>query len=333
MSRKARIVLCVAALLAFGAGCSGEREEPPVQGTDEALERGEVPQHGAPPGEAPPEPPPARRETRSRLSGYATPAEILRLDSPRYPEGVVVVALPLDYYDRPDKFYPLVIAFGGAGECARPPEQGALAWMGYYKADEAVKALEDNRLEREDFRELVSEEELRGFNEKLRSHPYEGVILACPSSPLLSRDLPLDSPDYEAFLMEEALPALTSLYRVDPGRVGVDGVSMGGARSMYYGLKHPQVFMRTGAVQGAFSPRSLYEDLVRKNRDALLERRIQIVTSDGDSLRGSSLWMHGLLEKHGIPHRFLILTGPHDYVFNQGPGSLALLLFHGRRAE
>ena len=30
----------------------------------------------------------------------------------------------------------------------------------------------------------------------------------------------------------------------------------------------------------------------------------------------------------GMP--FLYLSGPHDYIFNQGPGALALLLFHDR---
>jgi hypothetical protein len=31
-----------------------------------------------------------------------------------------------------------------------------------------------------------------------------------------------------------------------------------------------------------------------------------------------------------IAHEFKLLTGPHDYVFNRGPGAVEMLLFHDR---
>lgn len=265
------------------------------------------------------------------LSGYQIPVEYLIVPSREYSQAMVSVSLPPDYRERPEKRYPLVLAFGGAGECMRPPRQGALAWVKYYKTDEAVRALDNNRLTEADFKGLVTAAQLRRFNEQLAHHPYDGVILVCPYSPLLSVAQGLDLPAYEAFIVKELLPELKKRYRIAPESVGIDGVSMGGARSMYYGFKYPKMFSSIGSVQGAFGPfMGLYERLVKRNREALKKKAIQLITSDGDSMARSVEKMHRMLRANGIPHRYLKLTGPHDYIFNQGPGSLALLLFHNQ---
>lgn len=264
-----------------------------------------------------------------RITGYRTPAEYLTLPSKYVADATTVVTLPKDYEAQPQKKYPLVIAFGGAGECAKPPRSGAMAWMHYYKTDEAVEALQASRLQQPAFRGLAKDEEINAFNARLGKHPYRGIILACPYSPLLAVAQDLESLDYENYLVRELIPALKARYRVAEDRVGVDGVSMGGARSMYYGLKYPNVFSSIGSIQGAFGPYlELYERLIRQNRGALEKRSIQLITSDGDNLRRWVERMHQLLLTQGIPHRYSVLTGPHDYIFNQGPGCLALLVFH-----
>ncbi len=264
-----------------------------------------------------------------KISGYKTPAEYFIVPSRHHAPGTVVVTLPEDYPRQPHKRYPLVIAFGGAGECAREPRNGSLAWMHYYKTDEAVAALGSNRLEKRDFRELVDRPQLEEFNRRLNEKPYAGVILVCPASPLLSIGVGPEHPEYEAFIMEDLIPALKKKYRVAAGGIGVDGVSMGGSRSMYYGFKYPEIFASIGSVQGAFGPYlDIYRDLIANNREMLKERAIQLVTSDKDGMAPSVAKMHELLSSQGIPHRYLVLTGPHDYIFNQGPGSIALLVFH-----
>ncbi len=264
-----------------------------------------------------------------KLRGYKTPGETLTIGSRHHPEGIVAVSLPTDYGAHPEKSWPLVIAFGGAGECAREPRSGALAWMDFYKADEAIIALKRGQLKAADFRGLTTPGQLREFNAKLRKSAFQGVILACPSSPLISREFPLDSSRYEAFVIDEVIPALQKTYRVLPGRIGVDGVSMGGARSMFYGLRHPETFASIGAVQGAFGRYFyVYQELIARNQSLLKDRPIQLVTSDGDGLAPAVTKLHSMLDGVGIPHRFLMLTGPHGYTFNQGPGSLSLLMFH-----
>jgi len=272
---------------------------------------------------------PVRGPVVEKISGYMTPAEYFIIPSVNFSEAVVAVSLPSDYARKPKKTYPLVIVFGGAGECAKAPRSGALAWMHYYKTDEAVKALERKRLREADFRGLVKPPQLSEFNGRLKAHPYEGIILACPSSPLLSPQFGTEFPDYEAYIMEDLLPALQKRYRVAADSIGVDGVSMGGSRSMYYGFKYPEVFSSIGSVQGAFGPYiEVYRDLIQKKGNLIKKRSVQLVTSDGDVMATSVEKLHKLLLSNGITHRYYVLTGPHDYIFNQGPGALALLMFH-----
>jgi iron(III)-salmochelin esterase len=265
-----------------------------------------------------------------RISGYKTPAEYFSIKSENY-DGTTVVTLPMDYYKKRDKRYPLVIVFGGATECAKEPRKGALAWMRYYKTDEAIAALRRNKLESEDFRGLATPSEVGMFNRMLKEHPYDGMILACPSSPPVHAAEGPELPEYEEYIMNELLPALKKRYRVADDLIGVDGVSMGGARSIYYGLKYPEVFSAIGGIQGFFTPYlDLYDYLVKINADELRRRKIQLVTSDKDPLNPSNERMHMLLKRARIPHEFHVLTGPHDYIFNQGPGAISLLVFHDR---
>ncbi len=271
-----------------------------------------------------------RLPTIEKISGYKTPAEYFTLNSKNY-DGAVGVTLPIGYSSNSGQKYPLLIVFGGAGECARPPRQGALAWMGYYKMDEAVAALKRGRLSHSDFRGLANKNELRRFNRNLSENPYKGMIIACPSSPPVYGAAGPEFPSYEEYIMYELIPALIKHYPVLEDRIGVDGVSMGGARSMYYGLKYPEVFTSIGAVQGAFGPYSdLYRFLIKRGADDLKNRSIQITTSGKDVMLHSNEKMSKLLARFKIPHSFLVLTGPHDYIFNQGPGSISLLMFHNQ---
>jgi hypothetical protein len=265
-----------------------------------------------------------------KVGNFITPTEYFTIKSKHFPESICAVSLPSDYFENKTTSYPMVLAFGGAGECSRSPRQGSLAWVSYYKADEAANALSAGKLKKSDFRGLVSQDELDRFNRNLHKYPYKGVILVCPYSPLLTAQHGLEIPEYERYIMDELLPALCRHYRVDRSRIGVDGVSMGGARSMYYGFKYPDVFQRVGSVQAAVGPfMDTYSQLIRTNRERIRKCSIQLVSSDGDVFLKSIEKFSSMLDSGKTPHSMLILKGPHDYIFNQGPGSLALLAFHG----
>lgn len=289
----------------------------------ERVEPGPVPSHDALKD--------ANKVRVERASGYRVPVEYLVFSSKHFPAALASVALPSDYDSSPKKSYPLILAFGGAGECMRAPRDGALAWVGYYKTDEAAAALKDGDLKSADFRGLANRKEIASFNKRLGESPYQGVILACPYSPRLRMEDRLEAPGYERFVMDELIPEIKRRYRVAPNAIGVDGVSMGGARSLYYGFKYPETFHSIGAVQGAFGPYfPIYEELATKNRDILRHRSIQLITSKKDFMLKSVIRMHKMLVAMGIPHEYSILSGPHDYIFNQGPGAIALLMFHDR---
>ncbi|MGC8658030.1 MAG: alpha/beta hydrolase [Desulfomonilaceae bacterium] len=267
-----------------------------------------------------------------RINSVSVPSERVVINSKYIPDAVVVVTLPLDYKSRPKKSYPLVIAFGGAGECARTPREGSMAWVGYYSMDQAIHALNSSHLESKDFKGLVTPARLAAFNESLKKRPYTGAIVACPYSPLITGLTEFEHSAYEKFIIHELVPILKKRYRVDPVRIGVDGVSMGGARAMYFGLKYPQIFSSIGSIQGAFGPfLEIYAGLAHKNRSRLNGHAIQLVTSDGDGMAPSVGKMAQLLKDEGIRFTYMNLTGPHDYIFNQGPGSIALLMFHGQQ--
>lgn len=265
-----------------------------------------------------------------KVGNYLTPTEYFSIPSRHYSDAICAVSLPQDYSNDPTGKYPLVVAFGGAGECMRSPRQGALAWVHYYRADEAANALSSQNLTSSDFRGLVNKDQLEKFNHNLQLSPYRGVILVCPYSPALGLQPGLEFPEYEKYIVDELIPALCKHYRVDPSRIGVNGVSMGGARSMYYGFKYPEVFKRIGSVQAAVGPfMETYRLLINSNHDQISKCSIQIVSSDGDIFLKSVDTFSSMLNSLRLPHSLLILTGPHDYIFNQGPGSLALLAFHG----
>ena len=151
------------------------------------------------------------------ITSVSAPSEYLFLDSKNIADAVVAVTLPLDYDTNRNKYYPLVIAFGGAGECARAPREGALAWVGYYKMDDAIRALGRGRLESNDFRGLITPVRLAAFNKRLKNKPYAGVIVACPYSPLITSLMEFENTGYERFIIRELVPLLKKRYRVAQG--------------------------------------------------------------------------------------------------------------------
>lgn len=262
------------------------------------------------------------------LFGYARDAQLLVF----YEENAsyyVSLMLPKGYSGNAQT-YPLVLAFGGRGESLRDKREGAQAWIKYYYLDEAAQALSNPPLTLDAFNQFIDTDSLAGINSQLEHHPYKGLIIANPYSPDILENHDLTDAGYEKFVMERLLPYLKSHYRIQSQAIGIDGVSLGAARSMYFGLKYPEVFTTLGSIQGALDPwMPLFIQLIQANQTILANHPpIQLITSSGDYLRLSTIQMKEALTSFDIQTNYYDFKGPHDYIFNRGPGSLMLLIYH-----
>jgi enterochelin esterase-like enzyme len=248
----------------------------------------------------------------------------------------VVVVLPRGYDPSRPEPYPLLVAFSGRGEALRDPERGAWGWVRDYHLVRQLEALERGRLAVSDLLGLVSASRLARYNRSLAEKPFAGMVVACPHTYDLLGAETLRHPAYERFYLEELPAALRARFhlRRDAAGLGIDGVSLGGLWSLVLGFTRPERVGQIGALQPAVTP--FVDQLVAlaaKNRRALVARPIALVTSTADGLRPAVSRLSAALRHVKVHHGFTLLEGPHDYVFNQGPGGIQMLLWHDRRFQ
>lgn len=228
---------------------------------------------------------------------------------------------------------PLLVALHGRGEAGRGLKVGARGWRDDYELGRAVKRLDEPPLQAEDLLGLVEPQRLAALNASLTAHPFRGICVACPYTPALA-DRSLDGArPFGAFvtrdLVTKARQALA--LPVERERTGIDGVSMGGRLALLVGLSHPEVFGAVGTVQPAIGAEEagwLSELAARAQQQAPV--RLRLVTSDGDYFRKAVEALSARLSDDGVEHELLLTRGPHDYVYNRGPGSFEMLLWHDR---
>ena len=117
----------------------------------------------------------------------------------------------------------------------------------------------------------------------------------------------------------------------DRKQTGIDGVSMGGRIALLLGLSHPALFGAVGALQPAIGVDDapwLSELAAKAVSTAPLALRL--VSSEGDPFLAAVRALSKRLDVDGVKHQLVITPGPHDYVWNRGPGSAELLLWHER---
>ena len=246
----------------------------------------------------------------------------------------VVVLLPMGYDAARARPYPLLVAFSGRGEALLPPSRGSWGWVRDYQLRPQVRALGRGRLVQADFHGLVSSSWLARYNRALAAAPYAGMVVACPHTYDLLGHRRLGHAAYERFYLEELPAALRKRYhlRRDVAGLGLDGVSLGGLWSVYLGLAHPRKVGQVGALQPAVTPfLARLGELAARGAEQQLRRPLSLVSSSGDGLRPVVSRLSALLREEGVDHSFTLLTGPHDYIFNRGPGGIHMLLWHDRK--
>jgi enterochelin esterase-like enzyme len=228
---------------------------------------------------------------------------------------------------------PLLIAMHGLGETWRGPQRGAWGWVLDYALPRADRALRGGALTADHLEGLVTAPRLSALNRALRAQRYGGMVVLLPFTPDVRGAL--GGPDHQAYdrwlsegLIERArreLPVQTTREAT-----GIDGVSLGGLHALWTGLGHPEVFGSVGALQPAVRTRRAAVLARYNGSPSRLAQRIRITTSTRDSLRPDVTGLDADMTRARIAHEFRVLEGPHDYVFNRGPGAVEMLLFHDR---
>jgi enterochelin esterase-like enzyme len=233
----------------------------------------------------------------------------------------------------PNERYPVVVALHGRGEALKPRDRGALGWYIDYRLPDAFGALMGGRLTPASYRMLVRQEHLAMVNAALRERPFRGVMVVTPYVPDLS-GLPPTAPEMRAYadwvagaMLDKVREELPGAARTREG-TGIDGVSLGGWVSLVIGFGHPERFGAVGAIQPAIrGQEALVARLATRARATAGAQRVDLLTSEGDPYRAPTEQLSTLLRRARVSHRMRVLPGPHDYVFNQGPGAIEMLRF------
>ncbi len=82
---------------------------------------------------------------------------------------------------------------------------------------------------------------------------------------------------WESFLLQELLPAMQTQYRIDPERIYIGGISMGGMGSLRMAFKYPDRFRGVIALEPGIEPALAFDDIKLEDKfwraDAIFEER------------------------------------------------------------
>lgn len=247
-----------------------------------------------------------------------------------WPGGPATAKVLVPNWGEPDEKFPLVIALHGRGEALKGPSQGANGWPDDYAMIRAFERLRHPPLTDSDFENLADPTRLAEMN----ARTFRGLVVACPYVP----DLELQSgkvlEKYGRAIIEELIPRARKEAPVIPtaAATGIDGVSLGGATALRAGLVNPKAFGAIGAIQPAIGEWQASEltELARAARAKNPKLALRLLTSKDDGFRPATEALSSSWKRASIEHTFLLSPGPHDYIFNRGPGVYELLDFHDR---
>jgi hypothetical protein len=233
---------------------------------------------------------------------------------------------------------PVLVALHGRGESLRGVDAGAHGWLRDYDLGRAFTRLQSPPLVRDDFLGFVTNERLAALNRSLADEPFRGLLVACPFVPdVLERGArsPLDEAlAFASWTVDELLPKITAEGHAtrEPNATAIDGVSLGGRVALVTGFAHPDRFGAIGTLQAAIMPSEVPELARRASaaRERKASLRLRLLTSEGDYFREAIGALHDRLVEANVSHDYLVAKGPHDYVFNRGPGAIEMLLWHDR---
>jgi enterochelin esterase-like enzyme len=244
---------------------------------------------------------------------------------------VVVVSIP-----ETREPLPVLVAFHGLGEAQKGPERGARGWVDDYGLKRALGRLASPPLTHEDTENLTDRARLAQINESLKRRPYRGMVVVTPYTPdIISPDRSLDAAAPLArWLIDELLPRVRRDTPANPdaSATGIDGVSLGGRVALLVGLERATSFGALGTLQPALYANDLDEISKRAlaAREANPTLRLRLLTSRNDFYIDTIQHLSKRWKYRGVDHQLDVVSGPHSYAFNRGPGVYEMLLFHDR---
>ena len=284
------------------------------------------------PPSAPVAPPP---RPSASAAPERVPAEELTWDFRESGVGRMRVVVVVPEHTRGERL-PVLIAMHGRGETLKGPDRGSRGWVDDYKLGRAAERLLHPPLVTADFEGFVEPARLAALNAALAQKPYGGLIVACPYVPdMLGGDDPFAvAPPLAHFLVDMLIPRLYAETPAlgTPASTGIDGVSLGGRAAVSVGLLRPESFGAVASLQAALDPEN-GKAVAERTRQARLKNpglRLRLLTSSGDYYLSTLSTIHSALDYAKVSHDYLVVTGPHDYAFNRGPGALEMLTYHDR---
>lgn len=223
--------------------------------------------------------------------------------------------------------HPLVIALHGRGEALKGPTRGASGWPDDYAMIRAYERLRHPPLVDADFEGLSDPSRLAAMN----GRTFQGLVVACPYVPDLEIQNGSALEKYGKAIVEDLIPRVRKEAPVTAA-TGIDGVSLGGATALRVGLVFAKEFQTLGTIQPAIGEWQASEltELARAARAKNPKLALRLLTSKDDGFRRATEVLSDAWKAAKIEHEFFLSPGPHDYIFNRGPGVYELLDFHDR---
>lgn len=267
--------------------------------------------------------------------GVASPnARLLDWDMGQQPWGRARAAIVVPTWGGPETHYPVLVALHGRGEALKPPAEGIMGWPRDYAMVHAIDRLRAPPLRDTDYLGLVDPARMLQANASLAARPFGGLIVACPWLPDFHPPGTADVTAYSRFVLEELLPRVRRETPAvgRPEATGIDGVSLGGIIALRIGLTSPDAFGAVGGIQPAIleGQNAEWTALAQAARARRTAIRLRLLTSHDDYFHDAIASLSQAWRLGGIGHDFADVPGPHDYVFNRGPGSIELLFWHDR---
>ncbi|HEY1692163.1 MAG TPA: alpha/beta hydrolase-fold protein [Polyangiaceae bacterium] len=243
-----------------------------------------------------------------------------------------VVVVPA--WGAPDARFPVVVALHGRGESVKTPAEGAMGWPRDYAMVRAIDRLRAPPLRDSDYEGFVTPARLAETNASLAARPFGGVIVVCPWLPDVRPASTGDIQVLARYVLGDLLPKVRAETPAlaSPEATGIDGVSLGGMLALRIGLSSPDAFGAVGGIQAAFDggQNAEWTALAQAARARRPGMKLRLLTSHDDYFHDPIVAVSAAWKKAGIEHDFADVPGPHDYIFNRGPGSIELLLWHDR---